>query len=119
MTFLPSTHTQKHLDHLLRGWGGAGRDLRPVAGAFGCLATGSSATAFFLMKVFHNSLCDYLCRIPRRITSELLNLIKGNFASKQFCTTVFTVSPHFTSWDYRWLIWWHFQTPLFQLWFDK
>lgn len=85
MTFLPSTHTQKHLDHLLRGWGGAGRDLRPVArqpkwwfsreaaaGAFGCLATGSSATAFFLMKVFHNSLCDYLCRIPRRITSELL-----------------------------------------------
>lgn len=84
MTFLPSTHTRKHLGHLPRGCGGAGRDLRPVArqpqrgfsgeaaGAFGCLAAGSSATALFLMKDFHNSLCDYLCRIPRRTTSELL-----------------------------------------------
>lgn len=40
-------------------------------GSSGCLATGSSATAFFLMKVFHDSRCDYLCWIPRRITSEL------------------------------------------------
>lgn len=39
--------------------------------SYGCLATGTSATAFFLMKVFHHSLCDYLCWIPRRITSEL------------------------------------------------
>lgn len=80
---LPSTHTKASgtlAQWLARGWAGPAACCqaaqvvfyqRGCCWSFGCLATRSSAIAFFLMKVFHNSLCDYLCWIPRCITSEL------------------------------------------------
>lgn len=111
----PSSHTQP-LGHLKTGWAGRGR-AEPVSrqlkwyctkgccrSFISCLATQSSATAFFLMKVFHNSLCDYLNWIPRCLSDRTLNyqLLPPDYV--QFCikTTLYNSAGSLFTFHFLW-----------------
>ena len=84
MTYLPSTHKKASgslAEGLGRGWAGPAACCqapqvvvyqRGCCRSFRLPSNRVLSHSVFLMKVFRNSLCDYLCRIPRRITSELL-----------------------------------------------